>query len=182
MSKDNERDNEPMPREPISPEGGKAGDGEARPERGYEVGYGKPPKHTRFKPGQSGNPPGRPRGSQNMRTMLRDVLTQPVPTTLNGKRKTVPALKAAYQKMLAEALLKGNFRALHLLTQLAERAGLMDDDTATADAPLSAEDEALMEAFLRRMGASELLERGEPEVDAGRSGTDAGGKDEEGGR
>jgi hypothetical protein len=28
----------------------------------YEVGYGKPPKHTRFRKGQSGNPGGRPRG------------------------------------------------------------------------------------------------------------------------
>ena len=31
----------------------------------YEVGYAKPPKQHRFKPGQSGNPAGRPRGSRN---------------------------------------------------------------------------------------------------------------------
>ena len=30
-----------------------------------EVGYGKPPKHSQFKPGQSGNPQGRPKGSRN---------------------------------------------------------------------------------------------------------------------
>ena len=35
------------------------------PPRDYEVGYGKPPSHTRFKPGESGNPRGRPRGSRN---------------------------------------------------------------------------------------------------------------------
>lgn len=34
-------------------------------ERAYEVGYGKPPVHTRFKRGQSGNPRGRPKGSKN---------------------------------------------------------------------------------------------------------------------
>lgn len=34
----------------------------------YEVGYGKPPKHTQYKPGQSGNPDGRPKGSKNKRT------------------------------------------------------------------------------------------------------------------
>ena len=34
---------------------------------GYEVGYGKPPKDTRFKPGQSGNPSGRPKGATNKR-------------------------------------------------------------------------------------------------------------------
>lgn len=35
------------------------------PDGPYEVGYGKPPKDTRFKPGQSGNPRGRPKGAKN---------------------------------------------------------------------------------------------------------------------
>ena len=34
-------------------------------ERDHEVGHGKPPVHTRFKPGQSGNPHGRPKGARN---------------------------------------------------------------------------------------------------------------------
>ncbi len=33
--------------------------------RDYEIGYGKPPKHTRFKKGQCGNPKGRPKGARN---------------------------------------------------------------------------------------------------------------------
>ena len=36
-------------------------DADQSAEGDYEVGYGKPPKHSRFKPGQSGNPKGRPR-------------------------------------------------------------------------------------------------------------------------
>ena len=35
-----------------------------------EVGYGKPPKRARFRPGQSGNPAGRPRLATNFRTAL----------------------------------------------------------------------------------------------------------------
>ena len=31
----------------------------------FEVGFGRPPRSTRFKPGQSGNPNGRPRGAKN---------------------------------------------------------------------------------------------------------------------
>jgi hypothetical protein len=36
----------------------------------YQVGYGKPPKHTQFKPGKSGNPQGRPKGTKNLKTDL----------------------------------------------------------------------------------------------------------------
>jgi len=43
-------------------------------ERDYEVGYGKPPHHTRFVKGQSGNPRGRPRGAKNMKTLLNKAL------------------------------------------------------------------------------------------------------------
>ncbi len=37
--------------------------------RGYEVGYGRPPLHSRFKPGQSGNPKGGPEGPQGSKTL-----------------------------------------------------------------------------------------------------------------
>ena len=40
----------------------------------YEVGYGKPPRHTWFKKGQSGNPRGRPCGSKNLKTLLSEAL------------------------------------------------------------------------------------------------------------
>ena len=42
----------------------------------YAVGYRRPPLHSRFKPGQSGNPSGRSKGSQNLKTMFEQVLTR----------------------------------------------------------------------------------------------------------
>ena len=42
----------------------------------YAVGYGKPPKHTRFKKGRSGNPRGRPRGAKNLSTLLFGALNE----------------------------------------------------------------------------------------------------------
>ena len=41
----------------------------------YAVGYGRPPKHTRFKPGTSGNPRGRPKSAQGLNTLARKVMT-----------------------------------------------------------------------------------------------------------
>jgi hypothetical protein len=40
----------------------------------YEIGYGKPPKNTRFKPGVSGSRHGRPKGSKNTETLLKQEL------------------------------------------------------------------------------------------------------------
>jgi hypothetical protein len=55
----------------------------------YEVGYGKPPRHTRFKKGQSGNLRGRPRGAKNLTTLLSDALDQLVVVTENGRRRKI---------------------------------------------------------------------------------------------
>ena len=47
----------------------------------YQVGYGKPPDHSRFVKGQSGNPRGRPPGAQNMKTLLTKALNELVVAT-----------------------------------------------------------------------------------------------------
>lgn len=44
----------------------------------YEVGYRKPPRHTRFRKGQSGNPKGRPKGAKNLKTELEEELQEKI--------------------------------------------------------------------------------------------------------
>jgi hypothetical protein len=44
----------------------------------FEIGYGRPPHATRFKPGQSGNPRGRPKRSKNGKTLLLEALNETV--------------------------------------------------------------------------------------------------------
>jgi hypothetical protein len=44
--------------------------------RDYPVGYGKPPRHTRFVKGQSGNPRGHPPGAKNIKTLLTQALDE----------------------------------------------------------------------------------------------------------
>lgn len=70
----------------------------------YEVGYKKPPKHTRFKKGQSGNPKGKRKGTPDMKTVLREVLTSKVSMTLNGRKRDVPYMKAFGHQLAAKGL------------------------------------------------------------------------------
>ena len=77
---------------------------------GYEVGYGKPPEHTRFKPGRSGNPAGRPKRSKNLRSVLREALFKQVTVTENGQVRTMSRVEAMVTGLVAKRL-KGDVRA-----------------------------------------------------------------------
>ena len=44
----------------------------------YQVGYGRPPQHTRFPKGQSGNPKGRPKGSRALASIWLRAMNEKV--------------------------------------------------------------------------------------------------------
>ena len=52
-----------------------------------KVGYRKPPRENQFKPGQSGNPNGRPKAAQNFNTVIESELNQMVSVTEGGRKK-----------------------------------------------------------------------------------------------
>ena len=54
----------------------RAGKLQGKRKRAYRVGYGRPPKEYQFKPGQSGNPKGRPKNSfkSPLKRMLLELL------------------------------------------------------------------------------------------------------------
>ena len=119
----------------------------------YEVGYGKPPKDGQFKPGQSGNPKGRPTGTRNLKTDLQDELSEKVQVTSGGKTQTVSKQRAMLMRT-SELAMKGNIRAIELLTKLALQH-LDDDAQTTTDAPLNADEEAIFNGFLEQQSKSE---------------------------
>ena len=123
------------------------------PEGTYAVGYGRPPKHTRFKPGQSGNYRGRPKGSRNLQPELCKVLTGPVTVTEGGKRRRVPALKALHQVVLQQAL-KGDFRAAQFVFKTAKELGLL----AEAETDACSDCGVLSDKFLERLSDNALRE------------------------
>ena len=84
----------------------------------YQVGYGKPPKDTQFEKGKSGNPKGRPKGTPDLKTIVRKLLSSQVTITESGKKKKVSTLAATLMR-LNEKALKGDMRAIEKLLSLA---------------------------------------------------------------
>ncbi|WP_300394117.1 DUF5681 domain-containing protein [Henriciella sp.] len=126
----------------------------------YEIGYSKTPKHTRFKPGQSGNPKGRPKGTPNYKTELLAELSQEVEYTENGQRKTSTKL-GLMLKTLANKAATGDPRSIALV--IAEMSRLMPDDDRSDSQPLSPADQSLIDVYVRRRAAE--LEEGDQDDD-----------------
>ncbi|MDF0596868.1 DUF5681 domain-containing protein [Psychromarinibacter halotolerans] len=92
----------------------------------YDVGYGKPPKDTRFKPGQSGNPRGRPKGAKNKHASLSEERLQNIIleeayrtiTVRDGDRSVSVPMAQAVIRSLAVNAAKGQHRAQRLFSEL----------------------------------------------------------------
>lgn len=112
-----------------------------------EVGYRRPPRGSRFKPGQSGNPKGRPRGSRNFRTDLKSTLDKPVKLNEEGKARKVSTQEAALLRLRQKAL-AGDTRALDRLIQLAQTH---NNDEAAIGGSLAAEDMQVLAIFTQRV-------------------------------
>ncbi|MGO4386766.1 DUF5681 domain-containing protein [Microvirga sp. 2YAF29] len=86
----------------------------------YVVGRGRPPRSSQFKPGQSGNPGGRRKGSVNLKTVMTAVLESEIELTENGRKRKVPLLEAIILRQAQDAL-RGQLRATDSLLDRYER-------------------------------------------------------------
>ncbi|MBX9927040.1 MAG: hypothetical protein K2Y05_11830, partial [Hyphomicrobiaceae bacterium] len=91
----------------------------------YEVGFGKPPRHSQFQPGRSGNPRGRPRGRLNLATILQNTLDKKVSINEGGKPKIVSKRELMYVNAVNNAI-KGDARSLMTLISIKARVGSKD--------------------------------------------------------
>lgn len=120
---------------------------------GYDVGYGKPPKHSRFKPGQSGNPKGRPKSAKGLNTIVRTTLTQKVAVRTSAGERRISRIEAVVQKTI-ELAMKGNPRALAEIIKLYGNA-VPDEPQSTGhdqrDEDLTATDLAILEELRQQL-------------------------------
>ena len=116
----------------------------------YEVGYGRPPRHTQFPKGQSGNPRGRPTGVRNKGSVVREVIERRVTIRENGIQRTVTVFEALVEKLVSKAL-QGSVNDQIKLIQFIEKHApeqLEDIDLVRPDlSALSDEDLAALRAL-----------------------------------
>ena len=115
----------------------------------YEVGYGKPPKSSQFKPGQSGNPKGRPKGAKNLKTELEEELLEKVPIKEHGKVRKVSKQRALLKAQMAKAM-KGDPRAANVIINMVYRLLAIDATVDEVD-DLTEADHAILKHFEKKV-------------------------------
>lgn len=124
-------------------------------EQDYAVGYGRPPKATRFKPGQSGNPKGRKRKPKSAKAQMHSALSRKIDITEGGQTKRL-TLQEVMLRNIANKAAKGDLRAANFVL------GLINSDAAAQsdkidETKLSAEDQALFEQMMTELTSQDNL-------------------------
>ncbi len=115
----------------------------------YEVGYGKPPRHTRFKKGCSGHPEGRPKGAPNVRSAIRRAAHEKVKVHIGGLTLTMPSIEAMAYKLVQKAL-GGDIKAVKAVIELGGLDQSFAEAAAQGAATMASEDLALLRRALDR--------------------------------
>jgi Family of unknown function (DUF5681) len=129
--------------------------GTGKPKRGMsskdpEVGYGRPPVATRFRPGTSGNAKGRPKGRKNLRTLLKEAMTASIQIQEGQQTRRVSKLEGVVLRQLQGAL-KGNDRSAMAVIKMAHQLRFLEDaENTAAETTISPEEERVLSELARR--------------------------------
>jgi hypothetical protein len=123
-------------------------------QRDYAVGYGKPPRHSRFKRGQSGNPRGRAPGAKNLKTLLSEALNEYVIVTENGGRRKVTKREAIIKQLVNQSAI-ADWRAIKILLDLLREIEGQSEPAPPETSAFSAADEKVLEQLRARFSKAE---------------------------
>ncbi|MCC6786759.1 MAG: hypothetical protein IT547_02890 [Hyphomonadaceae bacterium] len=137
-------------RQPPAHGSGKQNDQRKSISSDEQVGYGRPPAAHRFRPGLSGNPSGRQRGSRNLRTDLSEELSEMITVQEAGQMSRLTKQRALVKRLCAQSL-SGDHRAMAQVVGLVLR--LLPSEASAEDhngALLEEDDEAIIQRYLTR--------------------------------
>lgn len=119
----------------------------------YKVGYGRPPHHSRFQKGRSGNPRGRAKGSKNLAQLIEQEMEIKITITENGQRRRITK-REAIAKQLVNKAVGGDPKAIPFLVQQRHRDLEIDAEAKAVDWT-SEEDQQTMLDLLQRFKTDE---------------------------
>lgn len=127
-----------------------------------DVGYGRPPAHTRFEPGQSGNPRGRPKSfkQRDISKEIRNIFTRELRVRDGKRTRTISSIGALIQRMLADAI-NGDKKSISLCYKIAEDFGVfrLKDEVKIDLSALSAEERDICDKALEILRKTRILSR-----------------------
>jgi hypothetical protein len=123
-------------------------DSEKKP---YRVGFGKPPKETRFKPNQSGNPKGRPRRPPTLHATVAKVMKEQIKIREGERELRMSNLEALVRSAFRRAL-NGDPKILRMVNLMLSIERGEGQGEESVDGNISAADEAILADFLMRHG------------------------------
>ncbi len=121
------------------------------------TGYKIPPTHSQFKPGQSGNPKGRPRGRRNTYSVLDDLLNQKIPVTQDGKQTKIDK-KTAILLQTVNHSVRGDQRAIQTLLPHMLAIDENKERLAAVRESLSTNDQEILKNLKSRLMAEQTKE------------------------
>ena len=140
--------------------------------RERDVGYGKPPKEHQFKPGQSGNPKGRPRGAKSSAAIVRELMLRKIEVRERGVIRNVSMFEAMLLRIFENGL-KGDPKAAGFLLKLYDQINITERRPRTTFRARSKDSGRIQEEHSQEKGKTvmqneqeilDILTRRNPEV------------------
>lgn len=133
-------------------------------DRPYEVGKGKPPVNTRWKPGQSGNRRGARRRTREedltFRETLAKIVNEPIPVTIDGTELRVTKKYAIFLTMVHDAL-NGTLAQRIKVVEMLNRFNAFDLPSTSCE-PTKEQQENTIEQIVKQLAEEAARDPGLP--------------------
>jgi hypothetical protein len=128
-------------------------------------GHQRPPVASRFQKGRSGNPNGRPKGSKNLATLIKEAAYDKIVVSRDGKKQRLSRIAAGLIQLSIKAA-QGDTTAIQRLTDLVDEMEKRAAAARPPEIPLGKEDLEVLREVHARMRVCEAPDQPSPTVEA----------------